>query len=255
MNKDLPLQNHIVHLKSRTQKHASYPDRFWVSDEKVGWDIEFPEYRPVNYTSPKVLDPSTPWADPADVAKIRSRFSSAIRTDSSGFPLNPVGRTGICGRGVIGKWGPNFAADGLITTINTQGKILVLAITRSDTGEYAIPGGMVDPGEAPIATRNRELEEEISLSVDDLKNPDFENIIYIGYGDDPRNTDNAWMETTVFHSHFNFEAASKMQPTAGDDAVDFSWLELSYESISKFFASHPYFLMLALANLKKHGIS
>lgn len=30
-------------------------------------------------------------------------------------PLNPVGRTGLIGRGVLGKWGPNHAADPIVT--------------------------------------------------------------------------------------------------------------------------------------------
>lgn len=34
----------------------------------------------------------------------------------NGYPLNPVGRTGITGRGVLGRWGPNHAADPIVTT-------------------------------------------------------------------------------------------------------------------------------------------
>lgn len=30
-------------------------------------------------------------------------------------PLNPEGRTGLKGRGVLGKWGPNHAADPIVT--------------------------------------------------------------------------------------------------------------------------------------------
>lgn len=32
-----------------------------------------------------------------------------------GYPRNPVGRTGISGRGVLGRWGPNHAADPVVT--------------------------------------------------------------------------------------------------------------------------------------------
>lgn len=32
-----------------------------------------------------------------------------------GRPLNPIGRTGLTGRGVLGKWGPNHAADPIVT--------------------------------------------------------------------------------------------------------------------------------------------
>lgn len=31
------------------------------------------------------------------------------------YPLNPVGRTGIVGRGLLGRWGPNHAADPIVT--------------------------------------------------------------------------------------------------------------------------------------------
>lgn len=30
-------------------------------------------------------------------------------------PLNPLGRTGLSGRGVLGRWGPNHAADPIVT--------------------------------------------------------------------------------------------------------------------------------------------
>lgn len=33
----------------------------------------------------------------------------------NGLPLNPIGRTGISGRGVLGRWGPNHAADPVVT--------------------------------------------------------------------------------------------------------------------------------------------
>lgn len=31
-------------------------------------------------------------------------------------PVNPVGRTGLIGRGHLGRWGPNHAADPIVTT-------------------------------------------------------------------------------------------------------------------------------------------
>lgn len=30
---------------------------------------------------------------------------------------NPVGRTGISGRGCLGRWGPNHAADPIVTRL------------------------------------------------------------------------------------------------------------------------------------------
>lgn len=33
----------------------------------------------------------------------------------NGLPLNPVGRTGIIGRGLFGRWGPNIGFNALVT--------------------------------------------------------------------------------------------------------------------------------------------
>jgi hypothetical protein len=32
-----------------------------------------------------------------------------------GVPRNPTGRTGLAGRGLLGRWGPNHAADPIVT--------------------------------------------------------------------------------------------------------------------------------------------
>lgn len=44
-----------------------------------------------------------------------------------GYPLNPIGRTGITGRGILGRWGPNHAADPVVTRWK-----------RSDNGVVAV---------------------------------------------------------------------------------------------------------------------
>ena len=113
----------------------------------------------------------------------------------------------MAGRGLLGQWGPNHAADPIVTRIHPgSGRLQMVAIQRKDTKEWAIPGGMVDAGETVSQTVKREfMEEATNVSpdlqkknkalVDDLFNQ--EKIVYRGYVDDPRNTDYAWMETTV----------------------------------------------------------
>ena len=65
------------------------------------------------------------------------------------------------GRGLLGKWGPNQAADPIVTRYHPDtNKLQVVAIRRKDTGQWAIPGGMVDDGEAVSATVRREFIEE-----------------------------------------------------------------------------------------------
>lgn len=245
--------NYKLHVKSRTRKHAIYPERFLIPDDKVRWDEAFSEYTPIEFNAPVVLDPNTPWADPQDITKITHpifSFEGEIKFAENGWPLNPFGRTGICGRGVVGKWGANFAADGIITTINpSTNQFQVLTITRKDTGEIAFPGGMVDPGEDIIETRNRELMEELSLNMADLANPLYEEIIFKGYADDPRNTDNAWMETTAIHTHIDYKTAQSLVLQAGDDAVGHQWTDITQDTIDKFYGTHGYVILKAIYQL------
>ena len=81
-------------------------------------------------------------------------------------PLNPRGRTGMNGRGLLGKWGPNHAADPIVTRLHPQtNQLQMVAIERSDTeGIWAIPGGFVDEGEHVSATVMREFIEEAGVS-------------------------------------------------------------------------------------------
>ena len=58
-----------------------------------------------------------------EVAEVSSEFHARFSAKSrsyvykiiNGRPRNPVGRTGITGRGQLGKWGPNHAADPIVT--------------------------------------------------------------------------------------------------------------------------------------------
>ena len=226
-----------VHTSARSQKNPKYPPRGAVTDGQVPWSTKFAEYKPVEYED-AVLE-GAPWADAADFKSIsaeliRKRVSAEgamVLDKTTGRPLNPRGRTGITGRGLLGKWGPNFAADPIVTRFHpTEGQLQVVVIERRDTGDWALPGGMVDPGEHVSVTVRREFTEEAgNLASDPEKAALFKkltddlfadgNVVYTGYVDDPRNTDNAWMETTAMHFACNSKLGEMMPLKAGDDAA------------------------------------
>lgn len=58
----------------------------------------------------------------------------------------------MSGRGSLGRWGPNHAGDPVVTRWarthqDVRRKILeIILISRKDSGDLALPGGMVDPG-------------------------------------------------------------------------------------------------------------
>lgn len=202
---------------------SCYPMPFAVPADKKDPRIDFPEYKPTPYTAPVVLenaklgqkDPAR-WADKEDVtlAEVWGRktcFSGlslplattkdAWACPATSLPLNPWRRTGFIGRGLLGKYGTNQAADSIVMRRNPSTQELeVVLVRRKDTGQWAIPGGMVDEGEVVWKTLKREFKEEAgSANADSTLDAMFANpeVVYQGYVDDYRNTDNAWIETTA----------------------------------------------------------
>lgn len=275
------------HVKSRCAQYpGSKVNRFSVPNDKVEWSKNWQEYSPVNYTDPTVAK-KPKWADPEigtfspkfnalDGGVDRRSFEGTYRVEK-GKPQNPRGRTGVTGRGLLGRWGPNHAADPIVTRWKVDAKgskiqhsvskrpiLQFVSIKRKDCGEWAIPGGMVDPGEQVSLTLQREFSEEalntLSMSAADkaklhdrivklFKAPGLE--VYKGYVDDPRNTDNAWMETVAVNFHDESgNSVSELPLQAGDDAGQVQWVDL--DSSFPLYASHSSFLEQVAKKRKSH---
>jgi ADP-ribose pyrophosphatase len=246
--------------KSRTEKAAGYPERAPVPTAKAPWTARYPDYDPPDYTARVVLDQDRTirpggWADPPDPRAVGREFTSfegPVVLDELGRPMNPFGRTGIQGRGLLGKWGQNPAADPIITRYNPDtGKLEMAVIRRGDTDEWAIPGGMVDDGEQALSAAAREFLEETGADLD----MSGARQVYRGYVDDPRNTDNAWMETTVMHRHLSPEEAARVR--FGDAGVSTGeiravrWEPVTPEFVGRMYASHGTFVREALKGMPR----
>lgn len=238
-------------LKSRTQLAKGYPARQLVSEAEADWNIPLPSYSPSEYTAGVVFHNEGKWADPRNVRDVQRKFMThhegrdiAVALDSFGRPLNPLGRTGLQGRGLLGRWGRNQAGDPLVTRQSPEtGHLQLLVIQRKDLGLFALPGGMVDEGEGKIATTvARELREETGAEL----NFDKATVIYAGVVDDPRNTDNAWMETVVLHKHLTLAEQSRLKLQAGDDASEVQWMDITEELLGTMYASHGEYVRQAL---------
>lgn len=234
------------HVKARTEKPSDYPERFPVPDNLVKWNFPLSDYAPPRYTSPSTIVKSPDPRSCSDLERVMASYEpGGVRIDgASGEPLNPRGRTGLSGRGGLYLWGPNHAADFLLTRFNTETNHLEALLIQRKSGQWAIPGGMVDLGETPSIAAMRELKEEAGISTT-TSGKTWE--LYRGYVDDPRNTDNAWMETVVFHEHLGpVSPRESMEPTAGSDASAARWTPLTKDLIGGLYASHPDFLFKGL---------
>lgn len=73
--------------------------------------------------------------------------------------------------------------------------------------------------------------------------------MYKGYVDDPRNTDNAWMETVAVNFHDETgETLGKIALKAGDDAKSVTWMDI--DKNIDLYASHANFIK-SVAELHK----
>ena len=124
---------------------------------------------------------------------------------------------------------------------------------------------MVDPGEKVSRTLKREFGEEtmdtfgikdeaekkrVAKQIDDF----FQNHgveIYSGYCDDPRNTDNAWIETVAFNFHDESgDIVGKFNLKAGDDAAKVKWMRIDKEL--ELYASHNFLIRRVVELHKAH---
>ncbi|KAF7252508.1 AF4/FMR2 family member 1 [Varanus komodoensis] len=130
------------------------------------------------------------------------------------------------------RWKRNGSGNKVTHPVSGKNILQFIAIKRKDCGEWAIPGGMVDPGEKLSAALKREFSEEAlnALQKTEAEKEEMEKqlnrlfsqdhfVVYKGYVDDPRNTDNAWMETEAVNYHDESgEVMDNLHLEAGDDA-------------------------------------
>lgn len=272
----------VMFPKSR-QQYSLYPVFDEVPIDKIPWNIPAPDYAPKwgfthsdVITNDETTDPNNKklWAHPLDVTKIRTPIAMShtgnLQYDGQGRPLFPGGRTGKNTRGLLGKFGPNHAADPLVTRYNHRdGRLQVVRVRRRDNNQRALPGGMVDPTDGhnsmtcsnafkteaekiATMTTQREFGEEAmnhqgekKAHQDEIMKKIFANseVIFKGIVDDPRNSDHAWMETIVVHYHCPDDLADQIKLAAGDDAATAGWTYIDNPALYEdFYASHKEFI-------------
>ena len=108
-----------------------------------------------------------------------SKYLGRITKDELGFPFNyEEPNLTMRGRGLLGQWGVNQVGDGLVFKKgydkDKKERPMIRLIVRKDTPDlFAIPGGMIDPGEKLKDGVVREILEEtfegVLKDLDDLQ--------------------------------------------------------------------------------------
>ncbi|XP_078514895.1 transient receptor potential cation channel subfamily M member 2-like isoform X2 [Lissotriton helveticus] len=158
--------------------------RFPVPDELVPWKRKFDLYCPP--------------------------FAKAERESPGTHIRNPEGRTGVKGLGSLVRYGPNQSLHMVFTRWKRdQGgsfvwkdskKVLeVLTVKPEGSDCWEFPGGILEPGETLPSNHKKTPKMEFWKRFEDLKEGQE---VYRGYLDDPRNTDDAWVETRAVNVNF-----------------------------------------------------
>lgn len=190
------------------------------------WDVPWSGYLPVDTTPPELRPDglaeavaegwAEPYEKPTDVPSWSARLNQAnilFGFDDRGWPLNPTGRTGRTGRN-LGKWGENQAADPIVVAGKGADR-RVLLIRRSDIDVWALPGGMVDPGELASRTAIREAAEETGVDLTQHQGTRLGTTYVVDW----RETDHAWITST----YVLYELDAEVEATAADDATEVGW--------------------------------
>ncbi|UJR27686.1 hypothetical protein I4U23_008964 [Adineta vaga] len=210
-----------VHHRARSSPYPTYRNliRTAVNDSQVPWSYEWLDYQPITFTANEVHINSG--ADP-DLLKMSSSISLHFNTIDgaidrrsvyqpygidiqNGLPLNPIGRTGLQGRGILLRWGANVYhyimicrwkrdVHGRMLVHSSNGKkileiLLEIQADSHETNDLILTGGLRMLGSRFPPQLQDRLKHQLFQ-----QNP----IPWKGaYFDDARNTDNAWIELSI----------------------------------------------------------
>jgi ADP-ribose pyrophosphatase len=243
------------HLKIRAERAKGYPERQRIAIDEAPWAVPCPTYDPPYHVTVPVLeadDSATPggWADPEDVGAVGDRFAllSPESRDAMGRPLNPRGRTGIAGRGSLGRWGANRSVSVVPVRNSPSSGQLEILLGSVGRGGLEISKGFLHKDEAPVDTARRVMRIEAGWT----EPFDLGPTVFDGYIYDPRQTDHAWIETTAFL----LEVDPNRQVDGSDPSnpfQDIDWWPLEADTINRVPAVQAALVREAVRQLAESG--
>jgi ADP-ribose pyrophosphatase len=80
-------------------------------------------------------------------------------------------------------------------------------------------------------------------------------VVYRGYVDDPRNTDNAWMESTAMLFHCDAELGAQLELAEAGPAGSVTWIDVSddEQAYVDLFGNHKHWVDCARLHLESGG--
>jgi ADP-ribose pyrophosphatase len=245
------------HLKIRAEKPASYPPRQRISIDEAPWFQDSHAYDPPYFVDPSVLENDRTrteggWADPEqfDHGQVEHDTAETKHHDKLGRPLNPRGRTGIAGRGLLGRWGSNPAVAAVVvrTTGGIGGSEVLVGQRPGHTG-FELPEGFVLPGEQYCDAMVRVVKNDTGWEPAGSEYP----VVFRGYIYDPRQTDHAWVDGQAYL----IAQMAKDVPDVFDGSghyEEFNWMPLDSDIVNQLPLRQAQFVRNAIQQLLSDGL-
>ncbi|XP_054166897.1 transient receptor potential cation channel subfamily M member 3-like [Oppia nitens] len=145
------------------------------------------------------------------------------RLDDAGLPLNPRGRTGLRGRGVLPRWGPNHFVLLIVSRwhASTPSEALEIIVERTERrDQMSLPERFVSDDRLYAELRDLfRADAEWTTSAEMIGFFEAQGgqggvvrteRVSREYQDCELNSDNAWKETEVWHVHYSGEDLMEM---------------------------------------------
>eukprot|EP00116_Pleurobrachia_bachei_P002919 sb/3463181/ len=242
------------HRHSLLSPYQDAPDvkRAPLLPEQIPWSTMHVFYDPTEYTSEIVEETDTEEMSKIKFNEVDGAMDRTSLTGNQyqlvdGDPINPCGRTGLVGRGLLKYWGPNkFAvtiitrwarpATGNVFNIRNRQVAEVLLVKMAGIPNLILPKiqakEKIDSSYHKKLLRslcyNHDKKSPEAAAVEKMIDASFEKSIevYKGYFDDAQNTDNAWVEVSVTNVHVEGTVA-ETATKGGIDVEQVTWVMLN----------------------------
>ncbi len=184
------------HLRIRIEKPDAYPDRQVILIDEAPWGVDCDRYDPPYFVAPEVLAAEGAVerrSHPEDFEKAADLANPgrSETTDDMGRALNPRGRTGLAGRGLLKRWGANPGVAAVVVRRAADGdRFEFLVGKQADQLGVSLPRDLLELGESADDGLRRLLSASAGVDLGDIDT----NLIFDDFFYDLRQTDHAWVE-------------------------------------------------------------
>ncbi|XP_063677465.1 transient receptor potential cation channel subfamily M member-like 2 isoform X3 [Bolinopsis microptera] len=231
-----PMEKYLDDILENTCYPRSDSVRFHLNSEKRDWNMSLPNYKPTILNLDVKEELETDW----NVSGKNASYDGHYAVEKS-YPRNPLGRTGIFGRGHLPRYGPNFKSIPILTRfkvpeeapkLDTPLEVLVEFPDPANKRYYDLPELDSKADEPLTSGFIKELFSHIS-STNASARIQLKKIlrrgilIKRGAVDSDLNTDNAWVEVFIASYHDDEELALRGVQFQADSK--YGWVTVTKE--------------------------